>query len=201
MREEAHGRGKEDLCAFCREPPSRSDEEIIKQTQKLIGANNARAFYMLAGCYEHGMRGMPQDFAKANDLYLRAGELGCAEGYYNFGHSSYDNGGGVEVDKKKAKYYWELAAMSGSVKARHNLGCEEVDSGNIDRAYKHFLLAANAGFDKSLGRVKKGFMDGIVTKEEYANTLRAYQQRHDEMKSEDRDIAYIPAIIQAADRL
>ena len=32
-------------------------------------------------------------------------------------------------------------------------------------------------------------MKGFITKDEYANTLRAYQQRHDEMKSDDRDKA------------
>ena len=32
-------------------------------------------------------------------------------------------------------------------------------------------------------------MNGIVTKDEYASTMRAYQQRHYEMKSKDRDKA------------
>ena len=32
-------------------------------------------------------------------------------------------------------------------------------------------------------------MNGTVTKDEYANTLRAYQNMQDEMKSEDRDKA------------
>ena len=32
-------------------------------------------------------------------------------------------------------------------------------------------------------------MGGIITKEEFANTLRAYQKIQDEMKSEDRDKA------------
>ena len=32
-------------------------------------------------------------------------------------------------------------------------------------------------------------MKDVITKDEYANTLRAYQQRHDEMKSDDRDKA------------
>jgi len=27
----------------------------------------------------------------------------------------------------------------------------------------------------------------MITKDEYANTLRAYQERHDEMKSDQRD--------------
>ena len=46
-----------------------------------------------------------------------------------------------------------------------------------------------AGYKKSLDAVKAGFMNGIITKDEYANILRAYQQRHDEMKSDTRDKA------------
>ena len=37
--------------------------------------------------------------------------------------------------------------------------------------------------------VKDGFMKGYVTKDEYANTLRAYQKIQDEMKSDQRDKA------------
>ena len=132
--------------------------------------------------------GLPQDFAKANELYPRAGELGCHEGYYNLG-VAYKNGRGVEVDKKKAKHFYELAAINGDVDARHYLGCMEENAGNDDRAYKHYILSARAGFKPSLDKVKKGFMMGCVTKIEYANTLRAYQNMQDEMKSEDRDKA------------
>ena len=51
------------------------------------------------------------------------------------------------------------------------------------------ILAAKAGFKDSLDEVKIGFMNGIITKDEYENTLRAYQDRHNEMKSDDRDRA------------
>ena len=101
--------------------------------------------------------------------------------------NAYDIGRGVDVDKEKAKYYWELAAMNGSLYARHNLGCFELEDGNHHRAYKHFILAAKAGKKDSLEVVKEGFMDGMVTKDEYASTLRAHQKRVDEMKSDDRD--------------
>ena len=188
MNEEARERGKIGLCAFCREPSPRSEEEIIKRIKKLMEADNAQAFHQLAGCYEHGITGMPLDITKANELYLGAGELGCAKAYCILG-SSYYNGRGVEMDKKKAKYYYELAAMNGNAQARHNLGITEGKAGNYHRAYKHFILAAKAGFKESLERVKEGFMHGVITKDEYANTLRAYQQQHDEMKSDDRDRA------------
>ena len=135
MIEEAHGRGGEmGLCAFCRAPPATSDAEKVKLIKKLVDANNAYAFYNLAGCYAQGIVGMPQDFAKANELLLKSGELGCAKGYYNLGNSYYD-GRGVEVDKKKANHFWELAAMNGNVNARHNLGCLEMQTGNHHRAY------------------------------------------------------------------
>ena len=90
---------------------------------------------------------------------------------------------------KKAKQYWELAAMNGNVEARHNLGCMELEVGNYHRAFKHLLIAAKAGYKVSLDNVKQGFMRGIVTKDEYANTLRQYQKSQDETKSEARDKA------------
>ena len=79
--------------------------------------------------------------------------------------------------------------MNGDVGARHDLGCMEGRAGNHHRAKKYFILAAKAGYKLSLDQVKEGYKRGMVTKDEYANTLRAYQQRHDEMKTDDRDKA------------
>ena len=178
--------GAKDICAFCRTPVGNSDEEDINRLEKLMEKGNGGAFYNLAGCYARGRKGMPQNGAKANELLLKAGELGCAEAYFNLG-IVYGNGMGVDVDEEKAKHYWELAAMNGNVKARHNLGALEGRTGNSQRAMKHFILAARAGLDEALDTVKLRFMNGIVTKDEYANTLRAYQKSKDEMKSEARD--------------
>ena len=185
---EARGRGKIDLCAFCRKPYPSSEEDEVKQIKKLMEADNAHSFYSLAKCYANGEMGLPQDVAKANELYLKAGELGCHEAYHNLGHS-YSDGRGVELDTKKAKHYWKLAAMNGNVNARFNLGCEELEAGNHNRAMKHFILSARAGDKESLDSVKTGFMTGLITKDEYANTLRAHQQRQDEIMSDGRDRA------------
>jgi len=147
--------------------------------------NNGEAFNQLAGYYDEGIVGMPRDRLKASELYLKAGELGCAEGYYNLA-VFYKYGLGIAVNEEKARYYWELAAMMGDLDARHSLGCEEGQAGNHHRAMKHFILAAKAGFKISLDQVKKGFMNGFVTKDDYANTLRAYQKRQDDIKSDAR---------------
>ena len=178
-----------DLCAFCRTPYASSDEENIKRTKKLMDKGNGMAFYMLAGYYDQGLNGLAQDIEKANELWLKAGELGCAEAYFNLG-DSYNRGNGVEIDvNKKAKHYWELAAMKGDLMARHNLGCLEGSAGNLQRSIKHFMIAAKAGEERSLDSVKAGFMAGFVTENEYADTLRAYHDRHKEMKSDARDKA------------
>ena len=177
-----------DICAFCRTPPAISDEEEMERLKNLMDKGNAVAFSTLGGCYADGDLGLPQDDQKANKLYLKAGELGCAAGYYNLGNS-YHRGRGVERDVKKAQPYWQLAAMGGIVRARQNLGCVEGQAGNIQRAFKHMIIGARAGSKESLDAVKIGFMQGIVTKDGYASTLRTYHERQKEMKSDARDKA------------
>jgi uncharacterized protein len=137
---------------------------------------------------------LPRDVQKAHELYIQAGELGCAGAYCNLGQAYYE-GSGEEVDMKKAIYYWELAAMGGSAQARHNLGAVESEAGNNERAMKHLMISAKAGYKESLNGVMDGFMGGLVTKDEYASTLRAYQKRQNEMKSDERDLAIIYYII------
>ena len=95
----------------------------------------------------------------------------------------------MEIDKKKAKHYWEFAAVNGIVEARHNLGMMEGQDGNNQRAYKHFIIAARAGDKDSLDTVKQGYMRGHGTKDEYANTIREYQNSQDETTSDARDKA------------
>jgi len=181
--------GGADLCAFCRTPRPSSEEEEIKRTNKLIGVGNTKACLFLAAVHANGRYGMPQNRVKANELYLKAGELGCFDAYNNLGNS-YHEGWGVERDMKKAKHYYELAAMNGNVPARHNLGIFELRvAGNYERAFKHWVIAARAGNDGSLDKVKRGYKGGLITKDEYADILRAYQVRQEEMKSDEREEA------------
>ena len=176
------------LCAFCRTPPPSSDEERVKQIKNLMDKGNGGGFYQLASFYARGVYGIPQNFQKTNELLLKAGELGCAEGYHNLG-LAYDNGRGVEADKKKAQHYYELAAIGGHLLARHNLGCVEEEAGNQHRAIKHWLISARAGSERSLDAVKIEFRNGLVTKDVYANTLRAYHESQKEMKNNERNRA------------
>jgi len=79
----------------------------------------------------------------------KAGELGCAQACANVA-LFYRQGIGVAIDEEKGMHYFRLAAKGGNVYARYNLGCLEGQAGNTDRAFKHYIIAARAGHEKSL---------------------------------------------------
>ena len=149
---------------------------------------DAIAICNLGGLYLNGFLGLPLDRNKGTELFLRAGELGNAAGYYNLGNT-YHYGRGVGRDMEKAKYYYELGAMGGDVHARLNLGWLEYEAGNMSRAMKHWMIAAGAGLDEALKNIKKGYSNGYVTKDEFERALRAHQESNNEMKSDQRGAA------------
>ena len=114
---------------------------------------------------------MQQNYRKALDLWYRAGELGCTGAYCSIG-CAYHYGESVVVDKKKANHYYELAAMGGNLYARYNLGNNELKAGNVERAVKHFIIAAASGDSGSLNQMKRLYSNGHATK---ANKRRLYQ--------------------------
>jgi len=86
------------------------------------------------------------------ELWLRAGELGHAGAYSNVSRAYLHGGQGVERDQM------ELAAMGGDVWSRHNLGVNEERVGNYDRAVKHWMISAGAGYDDSLKTIRECFI-------------------------------------------
>ena len=90
---------------------------------------------------------------------------------------------------KKVKHYYELAAIGGHVNARHNLGVFEENTGNIDRAVKHYMISARAGYDNSVKEIRVCFMNGHATKDDFEKALRAHKEAKDGMKSDQRDKA------------
>jgi len=172
-------------CSFCRVPIQCSEKEFIKRFKKRMKLNDADAFYHLGLEYRNGNKGLPQDYEKAIELYSKAAELGSLRADYNLA-VLYMKGQVTEQDMDKAIHHYEQAAIGGHEVARYILGMLEEEDGNLDRAMKHFVIAAKSGEERSLKKVGEGYKDGHVTKDEYASTLRAYQHSCDEMKSEDR---------------
>jgi len=166
----------------------KTDEETIERLNKRVEAGDAVAIFTIGCDYRDGANGYPQDYAKALELYHRSAELGYAAAYIGIG-LAYDNGNGVEVDMKKAVYYYELAAMGGSVNARHNLGYMEGRAGNTERALKHYMIAVRDGYVKSLELIKAFYTNGHATKDDYTRALKVYQEYLGEIKSAQRDKA------------
>ena len=174
-------------CPFCRAPHPTGDE-FLEREKKRKKLDDPIAIYNQGNYYRGGTNGYPQDDAKALEFYHRAAELGYIEAYNGIGHA-YDNGRGVEFDQKKARYYWELAAMKGNVKARSSLGIKEELAGNFDRAIKHYMIAVRGGDGRSLENVKEIYMSEQASKDDYLKALQKYQEYLGEIKSVQRDKA------------
>jgi tetratricopeptide (TPR) repeat protein len=173
----------DNICPFCNSIlGSKTDEVKIEEHMKRIKANDAGAMYLLAGYYYHGLKGVQQDQDRAMELYARAADLGLSKAHLNMGNKHYEGG-----DFKKAKFYFEAAAMAGHHEARYNLGLMDVECHKIDRAIKHWTIAASAGEYKAMDALRKYFEAGFVGRDSIDSTLAAYNNSCVEMRSKARD--------------
>jgi len=181
-------RGLDQCCAFCREPSSSSDDEIIVRIKTRMDTNDSAAIFLASQCYKLGRYGLPQDSQKAFELCLRASELGNSEacgraaGYYN-------NGEVVAKDMAKQREYLRKAVKKGNVHARHNLGATEWSECNYRLASRHYLTAAAAGYAPSLEKIAKLYQMKLVTKKEYSIALTSYGNVHKDELSIERERA------------
>ena len=168
------------------------DEERVEEMMKRVEANDAGSVYQLANDYHHGKLGLLQDRARAMELWTRAAKLGSSQAHFQFG-STYD----AEGDSKKSKFHYEAATMAGNEDARCNLGAMEAQSGNMERAVKHWMIAASAGDYKAMHNLLIAFNHGSISRSAIDSTLTAYNDSCAEMRSDARDAAihvYIASI-------
>jgi TPR repeat protein len=174
--------GNGDKCPFCNSDRSnKTDEEKVAEVMRRVEANDAASICLLGNFYQHGLRGLQQDHAKAMELLTKSIDL-----EYSKAHSKlagiYHEGG----DMKKAKFHYEAAAMAGHEMARSNLGFVEA-SGNIERAIKHWTIGASAGSYIAMHHLRLCFELGRVTQESIDSTLAAYNSSCAEFRSKARD--------------
>jgi hypothetical protein len=171
----------EGKCPFCRQPIPRNKEEISRNEMKRVEANDPVAIRQMgATCYHIG------DFGGAFEYYTRAARLGNVEAHWNLSNL-YEDGEGVEKDKKKELYHMEEAAIGGHSGARFSLGVKEWENGRIERAVKHFTIDATLGNVDSMENLRRCYEGGLVSKEDFAAALRAHQATVDAMKSPQRE--------------
>ena len=177
-REEEQGRHPK--CPYCREPVPKTKEESDQNVMKRVKANDLAALNQVgARCSVEG------DYERAFEYLTKAAELGDFDAHYELA-TMYSEGRGVEKDPKMKVYHLEEAAIGGHHLARHNLGVYEGNAGRIERAMKHFIIAAKLGYDKALDAVKTFFLRGLVSKDDYETALRGHQAAVDATKSELR---------------
>ena len=175
-------------CPFCRIPTPYTNEEANERTKKRVETGDANAIRNVGCDSRDGVNGFPQDHTKALELFHRAAVLGNPNAYCSIGYA-YDTGEGLEVDKKKAKHYYELAAIKGDVYARHNLGLLEEMKGNTERALKHYMISVKSGQNILLQTIQQLYSNGQASKDDYTKALQSYQAYLDEIKSDARDKA------------
>jgi tetratricopeptide (TPR) repeat protein len=176
--------GLEPRCPFCREPAPKSDnieEEHHKRVVERIKKNDPVAMSEMGKLHYH-----KGEYAKSLELWTKAAALGEADAHFRLATLYYD-GNGVEKDENKAVYHSEQAAIGGHPDARGLLACHEMDNGRLERATKHWIISANLGCDLSLKDIKDLFVEGKVSKDEYADALRGYQAALNETKSAERE--------------
>jgi len=181
QKRESEG-GLEHRCAFCREPFPESQEEVDKRVMERIKKHNDPVA-MTNMAKKHFAKG---DYGNALEYYTKAVELGDVDAHACLA-SFYGQGNGVDKDMKKTYYHLELAAIGGHPLARFLLGAHEIENDRKERAAKHLIIAANLGHDDSLTLIKDLFVEGIVSKDEYAAALRGYQTAVNETKSAERE--------------
>jgi TPR repeat protein len=148
---------------------------------KRVKANDPAAMrHMGEKCYKEG------DYYDAFEYLTKAAELENTDAHAQLG-MMYRKGRGVEKDEEKSVYHYEKAAIGGHPIARHNLATNEEENGNIERAVKHYIIAANLGHDKSMKELWKHYSHGNITKEDLDATLRTHQAAINAMKSAQRD--------------
>ena len=167
-------------CPFCRDSMSSTDDEEKKQMMKRIEANDTYAMTAY-GKKQYKMG----DYRNAFKYFTKAAELGYAEAHYNLARF-YIEGKGVEQNEGKEIHHLEQAAICGHPHARYALGAYEWNDGDIERAVKHHIIAANLGLDESIKVLMGAFKDGEVSKEDLASALHAHKAAVDATKSPQR---------------
>ena len=170
-------------CPFCRTAVPDTEEENNEQLMKRIEVNDPVVI-----CYMGTVKYHEGSYRAAFEYLTRAAALGNVAAHYELS-VMYHEGRGVEKDKKKQRHHLTEAAIAGHPKARHNLGCMEWENDRFDRAAKHYIIAANLGYDMSLEQVKNLYKDGFISKDDFTAALRGYQAAIEETKSPQREEA------------
>ncbi len=169
------------LCPFCRTPAGGGKEVNHKRIMKRVEACD-----LLTMCHYALTSYKKGDRDRAIEYWKKAVELGdYVEAHFQLGRR-YKEGEVVEKDMEKAVYHSEIAAIGGHHLARCHLAFIECDNGNVERAVKHYIIAAKLGYDDAMKMLWVHYRIGNITKDDLEATLRTHQAALDATKSPQR---------------
>ena len=171
------------VCPFCRHPAPTTKEEAKANFTRRLEANDPHCNRIVGQL--HYSRG---DYAKAFQYRTKATEQGDAISHHQLSFM-YMDGKGVEKDIRKSIHHSVEAAIGGHPMSRFNLGAHEWNNGSEERAVKHWIIAANLGEENSIKELREAYVEGFLSKDDYAAVLRSYQAATDAMKSPQRVLA------------
>lgn len=130
----------------------------LKELAPVAESGEVRAQLLLGDMYS-GVRGVPQDHAKAALWYRKAAEQGNAPAQTSLG-VMYEKGVGVPQDSREAVSLYHKAAEQRFAEAQYVLGgiyergLDKTVQPDLVRAHMWFNLATTAGFEPARGNME-----------------------------------------------
>lgn len=174
-------------CPFCNEESlSISGQDKMSCFDKLMERGNQRAYMEMARNYCSGSY-VEKSYERCLDMCISAGQLGDAFAFLTIAWF-YQGGFVVGKCEQKWRAFLEVAAKKGCAVGQDRLADLEMRIGSIDEAIRHWRVAASAGYQHAMDELMHVYREtGLLSKEDLDQTLCAFQQSNDEMKSENRE--------------
>lgn len=127
---------------------------------------------------------------KGLSYFVLAADLGSAQACQNIG-LHYKDGISISEDIEKEAFFYRAGAFRGCISARGSIGIHEYLAGNHEIAIRHWKIAAEAGNQQSLDRIKKIFNSKLagndfISKEYMDIVYRSCHNAQENVKSEGR---------------
>ena len=128
---------------------------------------------------------------KAIEYFIRATELGSAEACSALAECLRQVS--VLSDSGRSVVFYKAGAVRGCITGRWNIGLLDYEAGKCEEGIRHFKIAAEAGFQQALDKLKKIFLANgqepgkeFITKTYLDRTFRICHAAQKEVESEER---------------
>ena len=178
-------------CPFFREPRP-SSEHFMRQIEVRASIYDANELLCIGQSFMKGEDGMPKDELKAFTYFIRSAELGSARACRYIGYYL-KHGSAAFVNVERSNAFYLFGAMRGDVISRHIFGSVAYNAGCYEQGICHWKIAAEAGFQPALDRLKEIFLANgrvpgkdFVTKKYLDEAFWICHQAQKEVESDER---------------